>query len=169
MTTPTTPHQRTVFVVHGHDEAARLSVEKFLRQLELNPVVLQDQPNRSRTIFEKFEDYADVDLAVVLLTPDDRGASARDIGVALANRRRLQSVLRPRARQNVLLELGYFLGKGTRKRVCALYKEGVELPSDLLGVTYVPFDDYGAWRQELAREIDAAGIPFDGTRVFRPV
>ena len=160
---------KNVFVVHGQDEAARLSVEKFLRQLELSPIVLQDQPNRSRTILEKFEAHADVHFAVVLLTPDDQGASSREIGLAAASRRRLQSVLKPRARQNVILELGYFLGKGKRKRVCALYKEGVELPSDLLGVTYVPFDDYGAWRQELAREIDAAGIPFEGSRVFRSV
>lgn len=59
----------------------------------------------------------------------------------------------PRARQNVILELGYFLGKLGRKRVCARYKEGTAIPSDIQGVIYVPMDDRDGWHHRLAKEM----------------
>ena len=98
-----------VFVIHGHDESARESVARFLEKLELEPIILHEQPNKGRTIIEKFEDYADVRFAVVLLTPDDVGA-VKDRA----------DDLRPRARQNVVFEFGFFIGKLGRERVCAL-------------------------------------------------
>jgi predicted nucleotide-binding protein len=138
-----------VFVVHGHDEGAREMTARFLEQLGLDPIILHDQPNQGRTIIEKFEHYADVGFAVVLLTPDDRGRS---------NSAR---VLTSRARQNVVMELGFFLGKLGRKRVCTLYVEGVELPSDYFGVAFLPLDRSGTWRLMLARELKAAGYEID--------
>lgn len=66
-----------------------------------------------------------------------------------------------RARQNVILELGFFLGKLGRKRVCALYEEGVEIPSDYDGVIFVPLDKNGAWHLSLAKELKAAGLSID--------
>src|SRR5262249_32376296 len=98
------------------------------------------------------EQCAGVGFAVVLLTRDDEG------------RIKGESVLRPRARQNVILELGYFLGRLGRDHVCALMTDGVEEPSDLSGVIYVPFDSGGAWRLSLAREVKAAGIDVDLNR-----
>jgi predicted nucleotide-binding protein len=132
-----------VFVVHGHDDGAKHTVARYLERLGLHPVILHEQPNGGRTIIEKFEAYADVAFAVVLLTPDDRGGPAgtpRD-GQML------------RARQNVILELGYFLGRLGRERVCALYKEGTEIPSDFQGVLFVLMDAPGAWRLLLGREL----------------
>lgn len=142
---------RRVFLVHGHDEAALHVVARFLETLKQDVIVLRDQPNRGMTIIEKFEEYSDVAFAVVLLTPDDLGGPAGgDPGD--------QS---PRARQNVLLELGYFLGRLSRQRVCALYSEGVEIPSDYTGVLYVLLDSGGGWRLQLAKELQAAGLPID--------
>jgi predicted nucleotide-binding protein len=68
---------------------------------------------------------------------------------------------RPRARQNVILELGFFLGRLGRDRVCALYEDGIEMPSDYEGMLFIPFDETGAWRMLLAREMKEAGLPID--------
>lgn len=136
------------FVVHGHDDAARESVARFLERLGIEPVILHEQASASRTIIEKLEHHGDVGFAVVLLTADDVGGKDSDS-------------LRPRARQNVMLELGYFVGRLGRSRVCALHKSPVEVPSDFLGVVYVPLDAAGAWRLLLARELRDAGFAID--------
>jgi predicted nucleotide-binding protein len=76
--------------------------------------------------------------------------------------------MKPRARQNVVLELGFFWGKLTRSRVCVLYlyKEGVELPSDLGRLVYVKMDDGGAWRFALAKELHSAGVEVNLNRLL---
>lgn len=144
------PVGRKVFVVHGRDEAAKETVARFLEKLKLEAIILHEQANRGQTVIEKLETNSDVRFAVVLLTPDDIG------GLAGTE----PDKLKPRARQNVVLEFGYFIGKLGRNHVCALYKAGVELPSDVDGLLYVSMDDRG-WRMDLAREIDAAGIEVD--------
>jgi predicted nucleotide-binding protein len=141
---------RAAFIVHGHDEAARESAARFLERLGVQPVILHEQANQGRTVIEKFEAHSDVPFAVVLLSPDDVGAS-----------RLAQNSLQPRARQNVIFELGFFIGKLGRSRVCALHAEGVELPSDFAGVVYVKMDAGGAWKLHLARELKVAGIDVD--------
>jgi len=143
--TPPTTHSNRVFVVHGHDDAVIHQTARFLEKLELAPLVLREQPNEGRTVIEKFEDYSDVGFAVVLLTPDDVGGKP-------------DSELLPRARQNVIFELGYFIAKLGRERVCALYLPGVEVPSDY-PVLYVPFE--GDWQMSLAKEMKAAGLNID--------
>lgn len=140
-----------VFLVHGHDDLALHESARFLEKLQQNVVILREQPNQGRTIVEKFEDYADVGFAVVLLTTDDIGGPK-----ALPPDRLL-----PRARQNVVFELGYFIGRLGRNRVCALYRTGVEIPSDYAGVLYIEFDEKGGWRLQLAKELRAAGLPVD--------
>jgi predicted nucleotide-binding protein len=146
---PVTVLSRTVFVVHGHDEAAKQSVARLIEKLGLSPVILHEQPNNGRTIIEKFEQHAEQSsYAVVLLTPDDIGGANKDSLLA-------------RARQNVVLELGFFLGSLGRKRVCALYSGEVDLPSDLAGVLYIPLDQPGAWRFTVAKELRAAGYSVD--------
>jgi len=139
---------REVFVVHGHDGETKESVARFLEKLGLHPIILHEQPNQGRTLIEKFETSSkSVAFAVVLLTPDDVG-SATD----------KPTDLHPRARQNVILELGYFMGRLSRTRVCALYKGGVELPSDFQGVVYLELDPAGAWKAKLAQELVQAKI-----------
>jgi predicted nucleotide-binding protein len=135
-----------VFVVHGHD-AVKHSVSHFISLLGLRPVMLDDRPNRGRTIIEKLEDHSNASFAVILLTPDDVGAK-RDM-----------ATYAPRARQNVILELGYFLAKLGRERVCALYVPGVELPSDVHGLLYVELDTAGGWKYQLQKELADAGLP----------
>lgn len=136
-----------VFVVHGHDEGARESVARYLELKGLKPVILHEQANRGMTIIEKFERHSDVPFAVVLLTPDDVGASKDDT-----------NALKPRARQNVLLEWGYFVGRLGRSNVCALYKRGVELPSDMDGLIWIEMDTAGAWKTLLEKELREAGM-----------
>jgi len=150
-TSPSPAHDsRRVFVVHGHDEEAKLSVARFIEKINLEPIILSEQPNEGRTIVEKFEAHADVAFAIVLLTPDDIGFPRDD-----------EEQKRPRARQNVILELGYFVGRLSRSRVCALSKGSVEIPSDIHGVVYVPMDDGGGWKLKLATELKQAGIDVD--------
>ena len=145
---------KQVFVVHGRDDAAKHTVARYLEGLDLEPVILQEQPSEGRTIIEKFEEYAQVGFAVVLCTPDDVGALESD-----------QEKLKPRPRQHVVLEWGFFLGKIGRKRVCALFKDDVEIPSDYDGVIYIQLDDFGGWRMDLAKEMRAAGLPVDMNRL----
>lgn len=103
----TLPLSNLVFIVHGHDAEARETVARFLGNIGFEPIILHEQASRGRTVIEKGEAHSDVGFAVVLLTPDDMGRSVTETD------------LEPRARQNVLLELGYFIAKLGRDRVCA--------------------------------------------------
>ena len=140
-----------VFIVHGHDEAAKHAVARFVKRFDIDPIILDEQPNRGQTIIDKFEGSADeAGFAIVLLTPDDVGAPKDKA-----------DELKPRARQNVILELGYFLRGLGRKHVCVLHKEGVELPSDIHGILYVPMDTSNGWQLKVAQEMKQAGLPVD--------
>lgn len=149
---PTTSRENTrrVFVVHGHDNGLKETVARYISLLNLTPVVLHEQPNQGRTVIEKFERHADVDFAIVLFTPDDVGYPINKAEQA-----------RPRARQNVVLELGFFMGVLGRQRVCVLHTGEIELPSDYAGVLYLPLDVGGAWRFLLAKEMKASGMHVD--------
>ncbi len=144
------PVSNRVFVVHGRDDGAKNTVARFLESFDLEAVILHERPNEGRTIIEKFEEYADVGFVVVLCTPDDIGALASEA-----------DKLRPRPRQNVVLELGFFLGKLGRNRVSALLDGDIDMPSDYGGVLYIPFDDSEGWKLTLARELRAAGMTID--------
>lgn len=158
-TAPAVPAElsKKVFVVHGHDGEPKQAVARFLESLGFEPVILHEQPNGGRTIIEKFEKNADVGFAVVLLTPDDAGGKQGLVA----------SMLKPRARQNVVFELGYFIGKLGRSRVCALKLGDVEVPSDFSGVIYVPYDVNGAWKQALGQELQEAGYEVDWNKLMR--
>lgn len=146
-----------IFIVHGHDDAAREAVARLVERAGLEAVILREQPNQGRTIIEKFEQHSETaDFAIVLLTPDDVGGPR---GSALKQ-------LQPRARQNVVAELFFFIGKLGRSKVCALVKGSIELPSDFAGVVYEQMDDAGHWRLALAQEMQSAGLTFDLNKVF---
>jgi predicted nucleotide-binding protein len=115
-----------------------------LLRIGLKPIVLHRQPSRNQTVIEKLEKESDgVGFAFVLLTPDDIAYPA-DQSDWDDNKRDKE----PRARQNVALEFGFFVGKLGRSRVCCLYKEGVALPSDIKGIVYI----------ELKSDIDSEGL-----------
>ena len=143
-----------IFIVHGRDDVAKLSVESFITTLGLEPIILHKQANEGKTIIEKIEAHSDVGFAIVLLTPDDEG------------RLKGEEKLENRARQNVIFELGYFMGKLERKYVCGLCKEGFELPSDYHGITYIAKDKHCGWHNKLAKELKAAGIEFDEKKLL---
>ena len=146
---PFDPYIREVFLVHGHDDAARESVARFLEQLDFTAIILHEQANSGKTIVEKLEAHSKVAFAVVLLTSDDEG------------RKKGTNTLVGRARQNVILELGYFIGLLGRPNVCALHRGDIEKPSDYLGVLFIPMDSTGAWKLQLAKEMKAAGLELD--------
>lgn len=152
---PSAPTNR-VFLVHGRDERLRETVARFLERFGLEVIVLHEMPDQGRTIIEKFEHYANVGFAVVLLTGDDAGGL----------KEKPPSEYRPRARQNVLFEMGFFVGKLGRTKVCALREEGVEIPSDYQGVVYLPVDQGGGWKLRLASEMKMAGLPIDMNRAI---
>ncbi len=145
-----------VFLIHGRDEGTRETIARFLEQLKIEPVILTEQASQGRTIIEKFERHAQVvEYAIALLTPDDAGSLGG--GTAAS---------RPRARQNVIFELGFFSGSLGRKRVIALAKGGVEIPSDYSGVVYIALDDSDGWKLKLITELKAAGFHVDANRAL---
>lgn len=144
---------KRVFIIHGHNEEMKLSITRDLEKLGLEPIILHEQANEGKTIIEKFEKYSDVGFAISLLTPDDMGYSNRD-GV---------KNIKPRARQNVILETGYFIGKLGRSKVVMLFKEikDFEFPSDYHGIIYIPFDKTGTWRFKIIKEMKSQGYSLD--------
>lgn len=153
--TPTqesTPLSQRVFIVHGHDNEPKEAVARFLALLNFKPIILHEQANKGQTIIEKFRaEAADVGFAIVLMTPDDQVHSGG--GQAW------------RARQNVVLELGFFLGALGPGKVAAIIKGDIEKPSDYDGVIYTPFD--AGWKAALAKELQAAGYEIDWNKVMR--
>ncbi|EJW0761683.1 nucleotide-binding protein, partial [Escherichia coli] len=141
---------KKVFVVHGQDNAIKSEMARFLDKAGLEPIILHEQASSSNTIIEKIEANSDIGYAVVLYTPCDIGARKVD-----------NPDLKSRARQNVVFEHGYFIGRLGRSRVSALLVEGVEAPNDISGVVYIDLDTRGAWKIDLAKELIAAGYNID--------
>jgi predicted nucleotide-binding protein len=141
-------HPKKIFIVHGSDNSSKLELTRLLEKSKLEPIILQEEPNAGRTLIEKIETRtSDIGYAIILLTPDDLCHSASQ---------------EKRARQNVILELGYFIGKLGRHRTCCLYKEGVSLPSDIHGIVYLSFRDTVSERLlEISRELRNAGYDFN--------
>lgn len=149
--TPVLPKANSVFLVHGHDEGAKHAVARFLEQLGVTPVILQEQINRGMTVIEKFEEFAGrAGFAVVLMTPDDFGYPVGK-----------EEEKKSRPRQNVVLELGYFSAKLGRDKTLVLTKGDIEMPSDVLGLVYEAMDKNEGWKMRLARELKAAGFAID--------
>lgn len=149
--TGVTPSQTKVFIIHGRDDGTKETVARFIEKLGLEPIILHEQANRGRSIIDKFEQHAEeTAFAIALLTPDDVGGLQGN-----------GKGLKPRARQNVIFELGWFLGRLGRGRVCALKKGDVEEPSNWKGVLYIDLDAADAWRMKLFQELKSAGFHVD--------
>ena len=134
-----------VFIVHGHDEIAKLEMADFVKELGLEPIILHLQASSGRTIIEKIEHYSNVGFGIVLYTPCDIGSK---VGELTGNYR---------ARQNVVFEHGFLIGKLSRARVTAVVKGSVETPNDISGVVYVSMDSQNSWQEELKKEMRSVG------------
>lgn len=143
-----------IFIVHGHDNEAKETMAHLITTLGFDPIILHEQASSGKTIIEKIEAHTDVGFAVVLYTPCDKGGKDADA-----------FDWKPRARQNVIFEHGYLIGKLGRDKVCALVRGGVELPNDIAGVVYIDVDKGGAWKYSLANELASAGYPADKNKI----
>lgn len=142
-----------VFVVHGHDQALKTDVERFLHEVGLTPVVLHREADEGATIIEKFEKHSDVGFAFILLTPDEVRYTVDQVGIADQDRN-----IEFRARPNVIFEFGYFVGKLGRNRVCCLHKGAVVVPSDLNGLVYKKINEsIEPQAYAIIKELKAAG------------
>jgi internalin A len=146
--------KKKVFIVHGHDGESKEKVARFVERMELEAIILHEQASGGKTIIEKIEEYSQVNFAIVLLTPDDVGGLAKNA----------ESIL-PRARQNVIAELGYMMARLGRDKICLLNK-GVEIPSDFHAIVCVELDDGDAWKIKLAQEMKKAGLEIDMNKLY---
>ena len=139
-----------VFIVHGHDGETKYRTANFLRQHDLDPIILHLKASRNRTIIEKLEKYTeDVGYGIVLYTPDDLGQ---------VKSKASNGELDNRARQNVIFEHGYLMGLIGRENVVAIVKGDIELPNDISGVVYI---DDADWEKTLLIELRDAGYALD--------
>lgn len=145
--------KQKVFIVHGHDDTLKIETARFIERLGLEAIILHEQANGGKTIIEKIEEYTNVGFGIVLYTPCDVGGKTEDS-------------LKKRARQNVVFEHGYLIGKLGRKNVSSLVKDSVETPSDISGVVYTAFDFAGAWKLILAKEMKEAGYLIDMNKII---
>lgn len=139
-----------VFIVHGHDELALSKAARFVEKLGFETIILHEQASSGKTIIEKIEKYSNVGFGIVLYTPCDIGA-----------KNETEPKLRNRARQNVVFEHGFLMGKIGRGNVCALIKDEVEAPNDISGVVYVTMDSHDAWKNKVAKEMIESGYSID--------
>jgi len=152
----TTPelNKSQVFIVHGHDDEAKTKTARFVERLGFEAIILHEKASGSKTIIEKIEEYSNVGFGIILYTPCDIGAKNTD-----------NPDLKTRARQNVVFEHGFLIGKIGRNNVCALVKGDVETPNDISGVVYVSMDSADAWRYSIADEMKRAGYNVDKNKI----
>lgn len=146
-----TKEYKKVFIVHGHDNALKQEVARMVEKQGLEAIILSEQANRGKTIIEKFEEHSDVGAAICLFTGDDYG-KAKD-----ATSENL------RARQNVVFEAGFFMGKLGRENVILIADSNIEVPSDLQGVVYT---SKTMWQTDVLRELKAIGYNVDFNKLF---
>lgn len=143
-----------VFIVHGHDGEAKQAVARFVEKIGLEAIILHEQASSGKTIIEKIEANSNVGFAIVLYTPCDLGASKEK-----------PDQQKPRARQNVIFEHGYLIGKIGRKNVSALVKGDVETPNDISGVVYIKMDEADSWKYAVGKEMKACGYDIDLNKI----
>lgn len=145
-----------IFLVHGHNELMLESVARTIQQLHLKPIILHEEEDFGKTIIEKFEtNAAEANFAVILLSCDDMAVSNKDLERE-AKERDFKAQYKPRARQNVIYEMGYFTGKLDREHVFLLIEDGIEKPGDLDGIIYTSFSSTD-WKFKLVKRLKACG------------
>lgn len=147
-------HSKKGFIVHGRNHFPKEKVARFIEQLGLSAIILHEQVNAGKTIIEKIEEYTDVGFAIVLYTPCDTG------GLLGSN------TIRSRARQNVVFEHGYLMGKLSRNKVFSMvYGDDIETPNDISGIVYEKLDDNDGWKFKLVAELERANYEIDRDKI----
>lgn len=152
-TKSTSKDKNKVFIVHGRDDLAKSETARFVEKLGFEAIILHEQASSGKTIIEKIEEYTNVGFAIVLYTPCDIGGLSGT------------EITKPRARQNVVFEHGYLIGKLGRQNVCALVKGDIETPNDISGVVYVSHDSEGGWKFKIAKEMRQSGYAIDLNKI----
>jgi predicted nucleotide-binding protein len=155
-----TERRTKIFVVHGHDQTALEQLELVLRRLNLDPYILQNNDGQSKTIIEALEQqiYREAAFGIILMTPDDFGYS----------KSKGEQERQPRARQNVVLEMGMVFASLGRERMVILKKGALEIPSDIDGVLRLEFNDHvKEVAVKLANRMKNAGIEIDDSLIHR--
>lgn len=142
---------KKVFIVHGHDGELKESIARMIEKQGIEAIILSEQANKGATIIEKFEANSDVGAAICLFTADDRGKGNKE------------SDYNKRARQNVVFETGYFMGKLGRQNVIMIADKEIEIPSDMQGVVYT---DNTYWQIAVLKELKEIGFEVDMNKVF---
>lgn len=149
--------KKKVFIVHGHNDALKTKVARVVEKMGLRAIILHEQEDYGKTVIEKFEENAeDIGFAIILLTADDLAVSHADLEKE-DKEKDYKATYRNRARQNVIFEMGFFVGKLDRAHVFELQEDGLEEPSDLKGIIYTPVDKEDMWRFKLAKRLKAVG------------
>lgn len=154
-----------IFIVHGHGDSLKIDTARTVERLGLNAIILHEQEDSGKTIIEKFEDETSkIGFAIVLLTADDFGISKRDLETS--KEKGIDAKYCVRARQNVVFEMGYFIGKLDRSHVFLLLENGVEKPGDLDGIIYTPIDSEGMWKMKLAKRLKSVGYEINVNNIL---
>lgn len=140
-----------VFIVHGHDGELKEAVARLIEKQGIEAVILSEQVNMGATIIEKFENNSEVEAAICLFTADDCGKGKKELEY------------NKRARQNVVFETGYFMGKLGRQNVVMIADSEIEIPSDMQGVVYT---NNKYWQIEILKELKAIGFQIDMNKMF---
>ncbi len=142
---------KKVFIVCRKDEEAKQTVARFIEELGLEVIIIDEQPSGAKTRIEMLETYSeDVGFTVVLLTPDSIDKSKT--GLTKCN---------SRSSQDVILQLGFMMGKHGRNQICFLSRGEFDLPPSLDGVNPVMMDYNNGWKFDLLQEMKISGMFFD--------
>lgn len=151
--TKKTYSKNKVFIVHGHDDGLKNEVARLIEKQNIEAIILHEQASGGKTIIEKIESNTDVGFGIVLYTPCDVGSKKGN-----------GDDLKDRARQNVVFEHGYLIGKIGRENVAAIVKGNIETPGDVTGVVYISYN--GNWKFDLLKELKESKYDIDFNKVM---
>jgi len=132
---------KNILIVHGHNDSVKDKVASFISKLGIEPIILNEQINRGQTLLEKFEEYSDISVAIIIFTNEDMGNNNDE------------SEYEKKARQNMIFEVGYFLGELGDRNMIVIAEQGVILPSVLEGYDYFKMDSEEKWKKDIAEKL----------------
>ncbi len=143
-------NQRKVLVIAGPDEDRKKALVLLLKKLDLEPLPVEGADGQGTDLSKKYGMYKEAAFSIILLNGDDMGFPKGK-----------PEKPKPRPPQDVIFELGYLMGLGHPQSACALYEEGLDLPSGCRGIGFIPYDEGGLWKLLLARAMKMANVDVD--------